>query len=168
MEEICLRNLQYLSNWDYCDSWTQEECHFNMSLSLNARVKKSEKRSEWLTLLLEELCFCGGGAGSRLGRCEPSLLSLSLSRLSLREDRGRGQSHRLTGSPHRPIQTYTTAGTKYQQIFLVFRLVQGKIFLTHYQYLVVVRILEHLLIWPPQIQPNKCFTHCCKWRFVKV
>lgn len=34
-------------------------------------------------MLLEELCFWGGGAGSRLGLREPSLLSLSLSRLRL-------------------------------------------------------------------------------------
>lgn len=49
----------------------------------------------WLTLLLEELCFCGGGAGSRLGLREPSLLSLSLSRLSLtgRQGEVRGQPH---------------------------------------------------------------------------
>lgn len=74
-----------------------------------------------LTLLLEELCFCGGGAGSRLGLCEPSLLSLSLSRLSLTGG-GKGQrsaTHRHNtsgalwgnadwmGRPHPGFQKFT-------------------------------------------------------------
>ena len=63
-------------------------------LSIHER-KLGAKWGLWLTLLLEELCFCGGGAGSRLGLREASLLSLSLSRLSLAGTQGevRGQPH---------------------------------------------------------------------------
>lgn len=47
-------------------------------------VKKLTHSLEYqFTLLLVELCFCGWGGGSRLGRCGPSLQSLSLSKLSL-------------------------------------------------------------------------------------